>query len=830
MAQPLDSASANDTQQTATPAATPNPGSDPSQTSATPIDSASEADNAGGIQQGFQQSPASTAAQFPAPGSASSAPGQDQTGKPPTDLSKPQGSAIAPAPIPPAVQQAQQKAGWVHSILQQLGGGPQTKTVIDPNTGTSSQVQVPMSNAQYGRALATAVLTGAFSGLGVANGPGNEGRAAAAGFDAVAQQKQQAQAKQAQQASQDYARQAAIAQTNFQTRENALRLSSMDYDFQKRIADSNTDMIGNARDQGHVVAEDVAPEDLMPKYHVTKDQAVPSKVVQTQNPDGTYSTKTLYTVLDPDGKIQVPQDLAAEAAAMHQPGTFQVVNGKTVPKDFSGSGPAKINFVANLAANTHAGQITEKGIDDQLAKITDANGQPYQPINMAKAFDNGLSNKAVKAWTAFSGMPLDQGLEEFQKSKVNQDSGGVLAGQIRSLIPDGALETLTKNRLDKAAADKLANDEKAELGKQQTLAPGKLAEETAKDKVNATYAYTRSLNEAKGKAAGEAAAGVSGKGGKGDVDAKAFFADDPILGALITPANLSQDGINHKFLDAFTNKDPELGGLVMQILSGKNSSGMYGLAKGRGQMLDAAVAATSSEYSKPDAVQYQKTKLDFGPSGKAGKALQSGGTAFTHLANLNDAVDKFTTGALPGFKTFGDWLDSDKAGQFATGIANVPQELGVLYAGGGAPHEGDVKSYRDAYHGPPDKVKAALKQQAINAMDKMETTAEAYYASVPSTFVKPPTFLSDRDAANYTKLTGLPVDPKLLLHAHVIGDASGSGATNLNGINNNTSQAERAPGAAPVVKNPLPGATTTKRGSDGKLYQFNDQGKYLGPA
>lgn len=342
------------------------------------------------------------------------------------------------------------------------------------------------------------------------------------------------------------------------------------------------------------------------------------------------------------------------------------------------------------------------------------------------------------------------------------------AGKILSLYGGTSLVNHfdEQTTLQKESAKKAA-DAQVEVDKEKALTPVKAAQAVAIQNALTPGKVTLAGQEETARQTAKTAAGVTAKE---QPEIAAYFANDKELNATIDPKNVEQDGINHKFLDSFSTKNPRLGALVTQIIHGGNRTGLYGLAKGYGQELDAAVAAASPEYDKNKAEQYAKTTLDFGPSGKSGKALIAANTAFNHLKNLDDSVHVYTTGAFPGAKTWGDWIHSKDAGSYATGIANAPQELGTLYADGGSAHEGDVKAYRDAYTGAPEKVHSAIRQQAINAMDKVERVADAYYAAVPSTFVKPPTFLSEKAAQDYKALTGNDVDPRLIQHSHIIGD------------------------------------------------------------
>jgi hypothetical protein len=236
------------------------------------------------------------------------------------------------------------------------------------------------------------------------------------------------------------------------------------------------------------------------------------------------------------------------------------------------------------------------------------------------------------------------------------------------------------------------------------------------------------------------------------------------------PKNVSADGINHAYLAQISQTDPHHAAMIQAIGEGRETPSTYGLSRKEGQTLMAEVNAAYPSYDMNNTRQYETTRKEFGPAGKQGKTLQAGGTALEHLGHLYDSVGMLQT--VPGLKTIGDWLQSDKSGQFATNAGNAAQEIGTFYANGGAAHEQDVAGYGRAYTGAPDKVREAVKQQAVNMMDKIKEIAASYNNSVPSTFVKPQTFLSPQAAAAYTRITGEKVDPSLVRHATVIGQNS----------------------------------------------------------
>jgi len=197
------------------------------------------------------------------------------------------GTAGNPAsqPVDPKIQQASRFS----SFAEALTGGAQYKTTIDPNTGVATRTKQPVTTKQLGLALAFEALGGALAGFGVQNGPGNLGRAAAAGGQFGMQQAQAVQQKnqqQDQQANQDFQRHAQVLETNMKLYNNAQAAGRADYN-------TNTNYVGQfapqveqlMKDHPEVIKGVVNGSDLA-KYHVTQDSAIPYRVVARVNPPG----------------------------------------------------------------------------------------------------------------------------------------------------------------------------------------------------------------------------------------------------------------------------------------------------------------------------------------------------------------------------------------------------------------------------------------------------------------------------------------------------------------------------------------------------------------
>lgn len=167
------------------PSLAPQPSSESAQPTATP-----------------NMQPDSSVASDPQPSTSQSTPGTQQ----PSTATQPTVSN----PLPPAAAASIQRAGVLRTIAQTLAGGPRYKETIDPQTGTATRTEVPLSRSDIALAIVSEVLSGAMSGLSAKPGPGVEGRAAAAGFNQAVQSRQRADAQQQQQADQDYQNQVSL--------------------------------------------------------------------------------------------------------------------------------------------------------------------------------------------------------------------------------------------------------------------------------------------------------------------------------------------------------------------------------------------------------------------------------------------------------------------------------------------------------------------------------------------------------------------------------------------------------------------------------------------
>lgn len=641
------------------------------------------------------QSGAQTAQQFPFPGDQGAQTPQDGSQTPQAGQQQPSKAESTPAPTapPPAVQKAVQSASWTHSVVQALAGGPHTQTSIDPNTGKVTRRSVPLTNGQAGMAIALAALTGAFNGL-AEKGPGAEGRAAAGGFDAAVQQKQKQLSDEEQEASKTYARQAAIANTNFTQHETAQRMGMLDYDFHQKMVAGNQASIAALDAAGAIQDRNVKEQDLLTKYHITKDMGIVDGTVARMDPaTGQQATDqykqplwdNTYTVIDPTKKIALSPEMAKNLADHHVSGYFTTVDGKIVPKDFAGSSAVKASLYLNGVAQSNAIDTTEAQLNQQFARLGDAGAAEGKAFDasLIKALDkNQLSPKDLTTFAKYSSMPFDQALDQMRKDKV--DPGTI--GNIASLVPKNIQDALTKQRLDQENNDNAVRAAtKAHVEAQASL-PDKLREEQMKKAIDARFAYQNAFNAEHGRVE------AKNKFGEGGGAVTHEMVNNPKLaGITLDPNDQPVNGVRKGYLAQLQSVDPALASEIQAVGEGRLVQSKYGLAKGDGQRLAGFVANAYPGYDQSKGEAYGKLRDNF-TAGPQAVMSTNGRTTLLHMAQLfEDGGKNWAT--IPGSVEHSDYVSSSGR---AIDEMNSAYTKGVLHKDDRANLENNAHSVRPA--------------------------------------------------------------------------------------------------------------------------------------
>lgn len=663
-------------------------------------------------------------------------------------------ASTVPPSVPNAVHPMVQQAGVHNSVALALAGGPRYQTTIDPNTGISTKTQVPMSRWQVGMAIAMEALSGGVAGL-QAHGPNHLAQAAGNGLQEgkqLTQEKQQADQQQAQQASQDYARQAAITQANFQTHANMLKLGTMEHDYQQKYVDQGKPILDEANQVGAIQASNVNESDLLSKYHVTKDMAIPDgviprmttdadgKQIQATNKDGSEAWDTTYSVIDPKAKITLPPETLQFLADHHVQGYYKTdENGKAIPANIPADAKLGIHYVVGANAAAQNVKLTEDSINNQLKGLTsnaDDDAGQFE-VNLKKGLaDGSLSGDAMKKLSQYSSLPLNQITDAMAKDKVDPK----IIGQVRTILPADAIKQMNA----KDAQDKTDAATKAAVEKQKALAPGEV-------KLAGSKGYATGREHEQGTIDAKRANGIplASEGGNGQDDAALI---SPALAPYLQdPKNYdTPTGTNDKFLQALQQSDPGRAAVVKAYADGMDLQSYYAAAKRFGGTINAYIHAYDPSFNANEMQAYSKTIQDARPSGPIGKANRSASTTFKHLDNLN--------------KDIGFGSTTGMSGDYKATLPQATIEMSNAYANGNKPGENEIASNREGLGSHiPWIAKGAIQASARNLYEKVSSDWKSVDQQLPKG-VQRPGFIDDDGANAYHNITGNKVDIRYIIH------------------------------------------------------------------
>jgi hypothetical protein len=536
----------------------------------------------------------------------------------------------APTTDPNASHPSVVRAGVMQSIARALAGNP-TTVAIDPTTGATTRTPAPVSGRTLALSIALEALSGGITGL-AQHGPNHEAAAAEAGFSEGKQQVQAAQQAAEQQASVDYARQAAITNTNFQTHANAVRLGQMEYDSHQQYVADAAPILDNLQQVGAIVASGVSEGDVVNKYHVAKNLAIVDGVVPRLNADGSQATNTdgskawdnTYSVVDPNAKIALPTATAQMLADYRTPGYYRMVDGKPQPIDIPTGTPIAARLVVAGMATASAIKITESSINSQLAALPNGGDAAAKfEVNLKSSLASGdVTPKALQVYSRYSGEPLDLAFTSMQKDKVDPS----VIGQLASLIPADARDQMKQQRTDAAKYSIIDSTDKAQavLAAPKRFTPAQVSAATNFTRIAKSDSVSKATEDARARAVATGA----------DVEAMLKTGLNPITGEKLTLANAPDSML----------VDPN-GNVIPQ-----NQQSLYKPTSQQRQTADTArqVLAISSDLQ----AQIAKTPGLIGPlSGNSAKAFapfgigtEAGQKMLDNVSLLQSAVTKMHTG------------------------------------------------------------------------------------------------------------------------------------------------------------------------------------------
>lgn len=354
-------------------------------------------------------------------------PGQAQKPGQQPDLSKgpnlQQAAAIAQNS---QVQQQVKKAGAFHAMAEALAGGPRYTYTMD-EFGQMQKQKVPISNGHLALAIAMEALSGAAAGFGVANGPGNLGRAAAAGFQKGEQQRVQQDQQARQQATEDYTRKVQSFETNLRMYGMARQYGKMDLDINKEYDAQYAPVLQFLQQKAPGFIEGPISYDQLSKYNITSNNAIPAMTVPRNDPktgkqveiNGVPQWDHLYYVVKPGAKLSglFSQD---DLDTAKKYGYSWGDNTKLLDSPFELTN--YLNIKSQLAElNTTDKMLNHEfdKIDNQEQPTTYKIGKEPAPINK---YDN-IAQSAAAKYAETAKVSTDD-LTNYVRALISQESGG----------------------------------------------------------------------------------------------------------------------------------------------------------------------------------------------------------------------------------------------------------------------------------------------------------------------------------------------------------------------------------------------------------------------
>lgn len=403
----------------------------------------------------------------------------------PAMVSNPPASQAAPSqaqPTQPAPHPAVQHASVVRQIAETLAGGPRFKTVIATD-GTRTLQRIPMDRKDIGMAIALSAITGALSGL-QEKGPNANAKAAAAGFNAVAQQRQQSDQAADQQATQDFSRRAAVAEANMRMLNNAIQVGRLQREDHDAMVNAYADQLQDLKDNSPEVIKSTGLSEAeakdMQKYPLADYLRIPDGTVprlgsdgqQIKDSSGAPMWDNTYTLVDKNAKTSLtdadgkPQQWVQDAISWGLPG---------YPASLT-KAPAGFQVSAAAAGRAQHQVVMLNALQSELNSFTnsfgkDKSGKPVlDPIDLKAELqkDPSLLN-AVQHFQRAAGSSTQP---DRQIDALRSDpKTAPYAARIISLFGADNLEKFKSDRESREAAEKTAAQTQARLQTEAALGP-----------------------------------------------------------------------------------------------------------------------------------------------------------------------------------------------------------------------------------------------------------------------------------------------------------------------------------------------------------------------
>ncbi len=654
----------------------------------------------------------------------------------------------APAPVHPSVQ----KASILRQVAEALAGGPRFSTVIDPQTGASKPVPVPLSSRDIGMAIALEAISGSLAGLSQ-RGPGATGRAGEAGFTQVQAQQQQAQQQQEQQAQQQYqnqtqalVRKANAFEVNSRTILNTAQSERYGVESLKDAVTQNAQLLSDYQDADAITESHVSQDALQAgiqsgKYNATAQIAVPDGFT---NINGRYE-QTFSIIANPAAKVPLTSEQAKAFADAGVPGFQAYKTGGNVPGGVMV--PGYMIAQANQRVQTIGLMKSDfSAVSDALARSGDKDNQAL--AKSIPSVQDLLNDKD-------SGPVLNNALGKFQKYVSHSDQHGM--DLYESLQQMAAPSRPSPNNPKQFVPNPDTNAAQTIAGAFGGGDPQKgwailkayhdeVTPEQITNENQATAVLADPSSSSKAKVQARTFLHLSAQQKQAD-KAKAAGDGTPLAGnpSLISSSNPA-NGVNTAYLQSLPPAQQQL---VKAIAEGRTEA--PNTRTKEGQALADMVTAYAPDYDGTRFHTYQAMQKDF-TSGKSSQGLQALNTALGHLGVIYDNANVGST--LPGVSGVERFFGNQSATNLKTAQTAVTDELGRAYKAG-VVSEGERKEWQSQIDGwTPANVKASAGSLARLLDSKIASYEQTLRNGAPSGAVRLPALMSPQAAAAYWHITG----------------------------------------------------------------------------
>jgi hypothetical protein len=618
----------------------------------------------------------------------------------PAEQNSPQNGQVPPAPdtsnLPVSTQApvqrpnpldnhpAVQQAGVMRRIGETIAGGPRVKTTIDPNTGTVTREQVPLSNKD----IITGALANILGGISQVSGGALAARQHRAPPAPQPLPTQVAQQKQAQQSQADF------------EQEQQAKLQKA------KILEANMTALKTGYGLGQ--EEDAAKDSYIKTHEDELKENQDSGNVQDSNIPGSQIPKKGYDLKDvvfiPDGRVPVYKD-----------GERVMKNG--VPVSEITYSVVKGNVQTPLSQGDYD-KFVKYGLMKPTGPSAGGSFKVPEGSTLSQASLNKMNHQVAL---------VDQTQRELQK--VNPDID--LVDAIKQ-DPKGVLDAIGKFHNDATSADPI--DQLAAIRRAHPNAAATIEGLIGSDNID-KLKDKKAADLAEAKEAGVTRGRLSAEGDKMDDNKAASILSDPKS----TPQDRqrAQEFLKIKANTKFTDKeqeinaqraieDKDLATAAKNIVSG-NLAQIRDLVSFRGDQKTRVYNMISDEAKAQgkDPKDYSPAKLeaktkvlnDFSD----GKAADSIVSFNTFLGHANDALS--ATGAMRGqtgsplINRPLNWIRKNAANDtnfqaFQTALVPVRKEYMSFLNNNRAEHEGDIKVMETVLNddSTPAQIESALKK------------------------------------------------------------------------------------------------------------------------